>query len=944
MATARSAPTLLDREDVRRTRGESAAPRAGQLPTPVAVAPVAVGGLIGPGADRTLQRTVDVGAVDDPLELEADETARRVVARLRRRAADPPSAPGGRAEHGASIHRRDYDRDPGTGDLQPVGFAGGALEPSVEARLRGASGGGRTLSNALRAPLERAIGADFSGVRVHTGSDASTLNRAMSALAFTHGRDIYFRDGMPDTGSDSGLHLLAHELTHTVQQGNSPVHRHAVTSPLDAGRAHDHDLAHDHDPAHDHDLGELEPGTDVEFAGAVGVRRFTGTPTVLRHAAYEHYLLGQLQPAEIAMIPQVRKIKANKEQNKRVKKSKKAAKTKDDKDVGLEEGVSDLAAKTEVMHILDREMLRLLEYKDDPEAQAHRIGEKGQVSKKDGKWNVPIVVLTCRDGAEVVVTYSEMNTMPDLFGNPEAIASTPKKHVLALLQGVRQQAYIELTKIRQELFTFADNALYSKVNDGDFAGAQGPRSQEVNAKAYEIRTEKQVNKATTRKKNSKKGYGQDEQHEQYFAALERNACHFAPESWHQWEGYHREAVRLAKIAALNQLMAQTPGLDPATVKMFEDNGADHSNQALIQNSFGEHYLQDSFAAGHLIDKTKIMQWFTLWLEKTGQGLGSGQVASAQWKMAVYAAAQDLKSNPQALHDKMVRGQIPTPTAATDEIGMTSSPEIELMMKWRALAKGKSSKKSLAPKDAAAEFGPGDYETDMRLLVKKGFASKDLIGKKYTLKSSQLETVAPKRGLSKPQAVDAYEATRGKSPGKLSAGETRAAAAEFNVAAYNMLLSNAYIGSSTKFFHDKFCKEGLEVHSGLDDLGRIYGDANMLNAGGQKGVAYAAETSRMSRASVFSILDGGPEEFSTKSISDRFPRTVKFNGVDLEIDKFNESLRAEGERKLFKEAKTFGALVVYKAMNGISDKGALDVNKLVKGIELQIGDLDDSEEF
>ncbi len=79
--------------------------------------------------------------------------------------------------------------------------------------------------------LESALGADLSRVRLHTGSASSELNRSISAVAFTHGRDIHFRDGMPDPTTGPGLHLLAHELTHTIQQDASPVARHADAGP-----------------------------------------------------------------------------------------------------------------------------------------------------------------------------------------------------------------------------------------------------------------------------------------------------------------------------------------------------------------------------------------------------------------------------------------------------------------------------------------------------------------------------------------------------------------------------------------------------------------------------------------------------------------------------------------------------------------------------------------
>ena len=802
--------------------------------------------------------------------------------------------------------------------------------------LSASRGGGRSLPEALRTPLEGALGADLSAVRLHEGPAAGDLNRSMSALAFTHGRDIFFRDGLPDTSSDAGMHLLAHELTHTVQQGFAPVRRHG-------------DGQHAHGSSGARLLCEDTATRAGDFVGAVGVRRSTEGPRVMRHAAFEHYLLGQLQPYELQSIPQVRKIAKNKDQKKRISKSKKK-----ELGSGLVEGDASPQERLNVKHILEQEMKRLLKFKDDPDALAGEIGKKGKVERSTTEaklenesgdlvkttlpsWNVPVVVLTCAGGETLVVSYSEMNTMPDLFGNPEAIAKTPKKQVLALLQGVRQQLYIELSKLREELFGEADNQLHSRVLDGDFEGAQGPRSQEVNAKAYEVRTEKQVNKATSRK---------GEESEQYFAALERNACHFAPESWHQWRGYHERAIESARMSYINTQVAESGKLDKAHSDQLRLQAAEQANQALLLNSFGEHYLQDSFAAGHLIDKTKIMQWFALWLEKNGKGLGTGATAVNQWKMAVYAAAQDLTSNPQALHDKMVRGKLKDGAAAQAEIGMQSQPEIEFLVRWRALAKGKSSLRSLSTKDAEAQLGTDRAQAALHFskLATHGFASKDRFGGKYTIKSGQVDAVSvnPSK-LSAPQSHP-YEAQKGKgSPtGQLTDAEALEAVAEFNINAYNILLSNAYIGSSTKFFHDRFCQQGLEVVSTEGaSLGRIYGDSNMLNAGGQLGVLYAAETSRMSRSSVFSILDGEgvQEKYTTAEIESRFPTTVIFEGAKLPIVDFNTRLHELGEKKLFKEAQTFGALVVYKAMGGISDKGALDPDKLVKGIEKQVGPLD-----
>ena len=73
--------------------------------------------------------------------------------------------------------------------------------------------------------MEGAFGADFSSIRVHTDSTSTELNERIQAKAFTTGSDIYFRDGAPDVSSQTGQALLAHELTHTVQQGAAPIRR-----------------------------------------------------------------------------------------------------------------------------------------------------------------------------------------------------------------------------------------------------------------------------------------------------------------------------------------------------------------------------------------------------------------------------------------------------------------------------------------------------------------------------------------------------------------------------------------------------------------------------------------------------------------------------------------------------------------------------------------------
>lgn len=97
----------------------------------------------------------------------------------------------------------------------PLG--GSEVDPQTAQRLSRPSGGS-SLDADTRATMEGAFGQSFGDVKVHTGGDAAELNTQLQAQAFTHGSDIYFSQGSYDPGSESGQHLLAHELTHVVQR------------------------------------------------------------------------------------------------------------------------------------------------------------------------------------------------------------------------------------------------------------------------------------------------------------------------------------------------------------------------------------------------------------------------------------------------------------------------------------------------------------------------------------------------------------------------------------------------------------------------------------------------------------------------------------------------------------------------------------------------------
>lgn len=93
-----------------------------------------------------------------------------------------------------------------------------AVAHSTENQIKSSAGGGSKLDAATQAQMEAGFGADFSQVNIHTDSQAVQMNKELGAQAFTHGKDIYFNEGKYNPGSTEGKHLLAHELTHTIQQ------------------------------------------------------------------------------------------------------------------------------------------------------------------------------------------------------------------------------------------------------------------------------------------------------------------------------------------------------------------------------------------------------------------------------------------------------------------------------------------------------------------------------------------------------------------------------------------------------------------------------------------------------------------------------------------------------------------------------------------------------
>ena len=159
-----------------------------------------------------IQRKMSVGPAGDSYEQEADRVAAEVMQRLSNVGA-APSAEGDvqRRVAPAAIRRSTPD----------VGLDGGPVSAGVEAEIQSARSGGSAMDASIRGPMEQAFGTDFSAVRLHSDAAAQDLSQRIQAKAFTTGNDIFLGRGARDFSSRSGQELLAHELTHVVQQSGS---------------------------------------------------------------------------------------------------------------------------------------------------------------------------------------------------------------------------------------------------------------------------------------------------------------------------------------------------------------------------------------------------------------------------------------------------------------------------------------------------------------------------------------------------------------------------------------------------------------------------------------------------------------------------------------------------------------------------------------------------
>ncbi len=875
--------------------------------------------------NAVIQAKLTVGPAGDRYEREADDVASRVVRAIRSDTsvvADPvehdaadahTDGTNPRAQRSAdTTHARSHAASsarsaPSTiarriQRAAPIGAAGGDIDADTERAVRSATGGGSPLPASARVPMERAFGADFRAVRVHQGATSADLNNRIQAKAFTTGRDIFFRDGLPDTSSSSGQHLLAHELTHTIQQGA------AVARMID-----------------------VSPGSD-------GI--------VQRHASWEHKMLGDVDPATLEIIAAGRDVAAE-----NAKKGAFWASTRASAKTIRTEAGDEIDLET-VLHTIDQEIARLKFFQSHPPTgdvetataameQLDADRRKAEVAADpslddnakalantaidDAKWGVKLLSLPLLDGSTFLVTYGEMNTLADFYGSAQDIARVPSDNFRGIVGGVREESIRKFMRLRNDL-TVGGKQYDPDSHDHDIVGAIGNKGTlngagvlgaVLNADQYgELKMMGEVGD------EPRLGIqGRDDT--SYTAGLGRNACHFAPHSWHSWATAHAKAITLANASFAARDQASKlgkPGPDEQGPQQEPDDTAleleearraelnvsasDNLNKALIENGFGDHFLQDSYAAGHLINKTLIMQWFAQWLDTKSakrdymteeewrrvQQIAYGQPGVAANDLADPATiGQVLSNDPQSVEN--LDGDW---TDRFDALGLKipsvlrtpGTPEWTLFTWWQEQAM--NGKLLTADYKDLAKTGPVSDKTQLQTALKKLIDDGVVYYKHYSTKdrakgaeSIGLETFGYAKDLrikkeyipDKAKAGAFATAVASAQTGDTEAYDKMSKAVTYGD--YHAFLNHGYLQLASNVLHDHFCAKGLDVAMAQGDAPyKIYGDNAMLGKESSKMVKYSSETAHQSRDSIIEIATTGQTNTSTQAIAARFPTWVR----------------------------------------------------------------------
>lgn len=635
---------------------------------------------------------------------------------------------------------------------------------------------------------------------------------------------------------------------------------------------------------------------------ADAVHRSAGTDGVIRrHASFEHLMLGQVDPRDLRAIPDYRgalRVQAH----------------GDEFDI----------KKNHAYHVLCQERERLRTWQQAKPTSLDQV---------DSEWGVEAVEIKSQRGGSTICTYGEMNMLADYFGSPDELRAASAETVHKLLQTERSEYYLKLGEMLDELrvqdyrlkpeqqkgwfgstktvyvkyYLPEDAPLKDVYTDADYTVREGqsrliPQQFEGDQR-YTKPGADTANLITMLGLEPLVGFGgllpKDEGLTNYYGegrgtgtawgVTARNACHFAPESWRSWEQYHGEALELAARASAFLETAQAPGNTEREREQYLERAQHYANEARVVNGFGDHYLQDSFASGHLINKTLIMQWY---MEEIGNWYFWGP-GGLEWSRLMLMSEQNQPNlAPRdysrrlgvGAHNPQAAANLDDPEQAWQSLGLRSMQlsggARHVLAVMRASGSTFTMDEIVTLAAPGHPVGAGQVRDDVDELMSRGLVSwtpgQDDAPDEYALVGAARPT---RRAEANPDPDTA----------------TRTVTA--NV--YHEWLQNALIQAGSGALHDHFCKQGLWVTA--DKGGRVfklYGDDRMLSAHAGDGVQWAAETAQMSQQNVADVLDGATVDVARARmarIMHRFPKYVVpdfrpakevYNAKDFGLDQFN----------------------------------------------------------
>ncbi len=691
-----------------------------------------------------------------------------------------------------------------------------------------------------------------------------------------------------------------------------------------------------------------------------GIQRTIAPKNVIqRHSSFEHKMLGDVNPDDLMILASYKNL----DKNGQVKLKQES--DGPDKTIKFTKGIhaGKIVSKDDVLHVLEQEIRRINYFKSKPpKALGVQMGRKDyEKSLKDterntrlnsidgnqsnvavraemseiinSEWQLRLVELPSKGNAEpLLITYGEMNTLADIYGNPAEMMDADPKNRYEIVQGIRQQSLIRFLDIEREVT--GANVLKKKfgmhVGEGfdDAIGDNGRGGSMLG----QVRLMGALPGVSGKKedKNNKQN--------SYTEGLARNACHFAPESWISWKEYHVKARALAKQSYADKQAKKQAAAD------------ENENNALINNGFGDHFLQDSYAAGHLVNKTQIMKWFVKWLDTKpfysdrasaedwrkiqsiayGQdGLGVAQKPDGEYEDDRYdvgAIGGKVAKDPQSVEnmegswqDRFKALGLKVPASLTPD-----TPSFRFMLEWQEYAATKGDRKMtvdtavknrLVGSKSQAAASLKALQADDVARVDESFYESGI--KRFDL-STKNDTEIEKitfllKGDYIPQdkkqfkllvnnigdTFNKYKTTKGKEQ-----YENKAMATTYS--SYHKFINNTLLQAGTNVLHDYFCSNGLEVETGKGDkIGRIYGDDAMLGKDSAVGVQYSGQTARMSREAIFGLVEHGDESkvSSIDDIAQRFPDKARLkDGSYARLDKWHSELEVLCNTKIFSDTK------------------------------------------